>query len=315
MNLSGWLIVCLQTVLFVAMAPLFSGWIKWCKSILQNRRPAPLYQPYLDLRRLFSKRVVWAEHASILFRIAPYLILGATILAASITPFFSTDLPSARVMDAIALAGLFAFARFFLALAGMDIGTAFGGMGSSREMTVSAFAEPAMLMMLFTVSMVASSTNLSVVIHTIETQMVMTRPSLWFAAMGFLMVIVSECGRIPVDNPNTHLELTMIHEAMILEYSGRFLAQIELASQLKLLIYAVLAINIFNPWGLAHGYGLDRISIAFLIISGKLMVFGALLAILETVLAKMRLFNVPIFLMLAFTLSLGGMLSFIILEA
>ena len=315
MNLVGWLFVCLQTVLFIALAPLFSGWIKWMKCILQNRRPAPIYQPYRNLRRLFAKRVVWAETASILFRVAPYLILGATIMAAAITPFISTNLPSAEVMDAIALAGLFGFARFFLALAGMDVGTAFGGMGSSREMTVSAFAEPAMLMMLFTVAMVASSTNLSVVINVIEAQFVMTRPSLWFSAVGFLMVIVSECGRIPVDNPDTHLELTMIHEAMILEYNGRYLAQIELASQLKLLIYAVLAINIFNPWGIAHNDNPLLLLLALVLISGKLLVFGVLLAFFETVLAKMRLFSVPVFLMLAFTLSLGGMLSFIILEA
>lgn len=315
MNTSGWLMVFLQTLLFAASAPLFAGWIKWIKCRLQNRRPPPLVQPYRDLRRLFSKKVLWANNASLVFRMAPYLILGAILLAAVVTPLLSLNLPSAAITDAIALTGFFAFARFFLALAGMDVGTAFGGMGSSREMLVSAFAEPAMLMMVFTVAMVAGSTNLASVIGIIEGQGVMTRPSLWFAAAGFLMVIVAECGRIPVDNPATHLELTMIHEAMVLEYSGRNLGMIELAAQLKLLIYAVLAINIFNPWGIAHGTTLPALLLAAALLTVKLAVFGALLALFETVQAKLRLFAVPNFLMLAFTLALSGMLSFIILEA
>jgi len=311
----GWLVALLQVVLLVALAPLFGGWIKWLKCRLQNRQPPPLHQPYRDLRRLFSKKVLWAENASVLFRITPYLVLGAIILAGAVTPFISVELPTAAVTDAIALTGFFAFARVFLALAGMDIGTAFGGMGSSREMTISAFAEPAMLMMVFTISMVASSTNLVTVISTIEAQQVLTRPSLWFAALGFLMVIVAECGRIPVDNPATHLELTMIHEAMVLEYSGRYLAMLELAAQLKLLIYAVLAINIFNPWGIAHSIAPLALLQGLGWVGIKLALFGLLLALMETSLAKMRLFKVPVFLMLAFTLALGGMLSFVILEA
>lgn len=315
LNLNGWLMVLAQSALFVAAAPLFAGWIKWVKCRLQNRRPPPVYQPYRDLRRLFAKDVLWAENASVLFRMAPYLMLGAMISAAAVTPLLSLNLPSAAITDAIALTGFFAFSRFFLALAGMDIGTAFGGMGSSREMLVSAFAEPAMLMMVFTVAMVAGSTNLTVMIGTIETQMVLTRPSLWFAAIGFLMVIVAECGRVPVDNPATHLELTMIHEAMVLEYNGRYLGMIELASQLKLLIYAVLAINIFNPWGIAHDMEIAALARAAGLLAAKLAVFGALLALFETVQAKLRLFAVPTFLVLAFTLALSGMLSFIILEA
>ncbi len=310
-----WGLAILQTLLFVMAAPLFSAWIKRVKCWLQNRRPPPLLQPYRDLRRLFAKRIVLAESASIIFRMTPYVVLGAIIMAAAVTPFISIDLPTTAIADAIVLTGFFALARFFLALAGMDVGTAFGGMGSSREMTLSALAEPAMLMMVFTVSMVASSTNLATVITSIEHQMIMTRPSLWFAGLGFLLVILAETGRIPVDNPATHLELTMIHEAMILEYSGRHLAMLEWASQLKLLIYAVLAINIFNPWGIALTLSVTALVTAAALITLKLLVFGVLLAVTETILAKIRLFQVPVFLMLAFTLALGGMLSFIILEA
>ena len=310
-----WLLALLQTLLFVLAAPLFSAWIKRVKCWLQNRRPPPLLQPYRDLRKLFAKRVRLAENASVIFRMTPYVVLGAIIMAAAVTPFISVNLPTTAIADAIVLTGFFALARFFLALAGMDVGTAFGGMGSSREMTLSALAEPAMLMMVFTVSMVASSTNLATVMTSIEHQMIMTRPSLWFAGLGFLLVIMAETGRIPVDNPATHLELTMIHEAMILEYSGRHLAMLEWASQLKLLVYAVLAINIFNPWGIAHTDTLAALALAALLIGGKLMVFGTLVAVAETILAKIRLFQVPVYLMLAFTLALGGMLSFIILEA
>ena len=315
MTPTGWLMALLQTLLFVLAAPLFGAWIKRLKCWLQNRQPPPLLQPYRDLRRLFAKEVVLAENASVIFRMTPYVVFGALIMAAAVTPFLSLNLPTTAVADAIVLTGFFALARFFLALAGMDVGTAFGGMGASREMTLSALAEPAMLMMVFTVAMVASSTNLATVIGSIETQMIMTRPSLWFAGLGFLLVILAETGRIPVDNPSTHLELTMIHEAMILEYSGRHLAMLEWASQLKLLVYAVLAINIFNPWGIAHVDTVSALTVAALFMTGKLMIFGGVLAVTETLMAKIRLFQVPIFLALAFTLALGGMLSFIILEA
>lgn len=315
LSISGWLMAIAQTLLFVAVAPLFAGWIKQVKCWLENRQAPVLTQSYRDLTRLFSKRVILAENASIIFRITPYLVFGTTILAAAVTPFISVTLPTAAITDAIALTGFFAFARFFLVLAGMDIGTAFGGMGASREMTISVLAEPVMLMMVFTVSMVAASTNLTTVITFIEQQMVLTRPSLWFAAFGFLLVTLSETGRIPVDNPATHLELTMIHEAMILEYSGRLLAFLEWAAQLKLLIYAVLAINIFNPWGIAHSDTLGALLVASAALAMKLCVFGVLLAMVEAAMAKMRFFRVPVFLTLAFTLALGGMLSYVILEA
>ena len=310
----SWLLALLQTLAFVLLAPLFASWVKRVKCWLQNRRPPPLLQPYRDLRKLFGKQVLLSYNASPLFRIAPYIIAGATLLAAAVVPLLAVNLPTAAIADVIVLAGFFALARFFLALAGMDVGTAFGGMGASREMTLSALAEPAMLMAVFTLAMVAGSTNLSTVIGHILSDGLVLRPSLLFALLGLLLVAVAETGRIPVDNPATHLELTMIHEAMILEYSGRHLALMEWAAQLKLMIYGVLIANIFFPWGIATQPGAGALLLAVAAISLKLGILGAALAVGETVLAKMRLFRVPAFLVLALTLAVIGMLSHIILE-
>lgn len=312
--MSYWILALFQAILFVFLAPLFSAWVKRVKCWLQNRRPPSLLQPYRDLRRLFSKQVVLAHNASFIFRLSPYIIAAATLLAAVAIPLLAVNLPTAAIADVIVLAGFFALARFFLALAGMDIGTAFGGMGSSREMTISAMAEPAMLMAVFTLAMVASSTNLSTVIGVMLNQGMVLRPSLLFAFLSLVLVAVAETGRIPVDNPSTHLELTMIHEAMILEYSGRHLAMIEWAAQLKLMIYGVLIANIFFPWGIAEQLDAASLVLAFVAIGLKLMIIGVTLAFGETLMAKMRLFQVPAFLVLALTFSVIGLLSHIILE-
>jgi formate hydrogenlyase subunit 4 len=196
----------------------------------------------------------------------------------------------------------------------MDIGTAFGGMGSSREMTIASLAEPAFLMVVFTLAMTASSTNLSFAIDYILSQGLILRPSFIFALAGLLLVAVAETGRIPVDNPGTHLELTMVHEAMILEYSGRHLALIEWASMMKLMIYGVLIANIFFPWGIATDFSASALGIGVVAISLKLMTLAIVLAVSETVVAKMRLFRVPQYLNIAFLLALLGMLSHIVLE-
>jgi formate hydrogenlyase subunit 4 len=312
--MNGWLIALGDSLLFVLLAPLFSAWLKRVKCWLQNRRAPSLLQPYRDLRRLFSKQVVVAHNASAVFRMTPYIVMTATVLAVVVVPFLAVNLPTTAIADVIVLAGFFALARFFLALAGLDIGTAFGGMGSSREMTISALAEPAMLMAVFTMAMVASSTNLSTVINQLLAAGMVLRPSLLFAFLSLILVAIAETGRIPIDNPATHLELTMVHEAMILEYSGRHLALIEWAAQIKLMLYAVLIINIFFPWGIALDTGFVSLSIAFFSMLLKLMLLAIVLATGETVLAKMRLFRVPAFLMLALTLSVIGLLSHIILE-
>jgi formate hydrogenlyase subunit 4 len=311
----NWLIAILQTVLFITLAPLLAGWLKRCKCYLQNRKSPPLLQPYRDLLKLVNKQPVVSEQASWLFLKAPYIIFSATVLAATVVPLIAVDLPTSASADVIVMVGFFAFARFFLALAGLDIGTAFGGMGSSREMTISSLAEPAMLMAIFTLTMTASTTNLSAAIGQVLEQGLVLRPSFAFALFALILVAVAETGRIPIDNPTTHLELTMIHEAMILEYSGRHLALIELASFVKLMLYGVLIANIFFPWGIAQSFSLHDLGVGLLAIMGKLAVLSIILAISETLIAKMRLFRVQEYLGFAYLLGLLGMLSHIILEA
>lgn len=314
MTAGGWLVALMHIALFVAAAPLLAGWLKWVKCILQNRRPPALWQPYRDLRKLFRKEAVVAESASVLFRVAPYVVFAATLAAASLVPLISVFVPTAAVGDAIVLVGFLALARFFLALAGMDVGTAFGGMGASREMTLSALAEPAMLMAIFTLSLTAQSTNLSYAIDHVIAQGFVLRPSFLFALLGLMLVAVAETGRIPVDNPATHLELTMVHEAMILEYSGRHLALMEWAAQLKLMVFGALIVNLFFPWGMAQSLAPLALLTSLAALAAELALLGALLVVSETVLAKMRLFNVPQFLNLAFLLALLGLLSHVILE-
>jgi formate hydrogenlyase subunit 4 len=313
-NVMEWLFAFIQTAIFIIAAPLFASWIKRVKCRLQNRRPPSIWQPYLNLWRLFGKQVILSHNASPVFRFTPYLVIAATVLAAAVIPLISLNLPFYAVADVIVLIGFFALARFFLTLAGLDVGTAFGGMGSSREMMISSLAEPAMLLAVFTLAMVASSTNLSTVISHMLSSGVTLRPSLLFTFLSLLLVAVAETGRIPVDNPATHLELTMVHEAMILEYTGRHLALIEWAGMIKQMIYGVLIANLFFPWGIATDLSASSIVIAILAITGKLMLLGLALAISETVLAKMRVFRVPGFLMLALVLALVGLLSHIILE-
>ncbi|EXJ13515.1 respiratory chain complex I subunit 1 family protein [Imhoffiella purpurea] len=312
--MSAWLVALLQALLYPALAPLLVGWVRKVKARLQNRRGASVFQPYADLRKLLVKETRVAHTASELFRVAPYIVFVATWLAAATVPLVALDLPIAAVADIIVLVGLLALARFFLALAGMDAGTAFGGMGASREMLVSALAEPAMLMAVFTLAMTAHSTSLqSVMAHHLADGFLL-RPSYLFAFGALVLVALAECGRIPVDNPSTHLELTMVHEAMLLEYSGRHLALMEWAAQIKLLLYGVLIVNVFFPWGVGASFGALALGSGLAVVLLKLLVLGALLAAGETVLAKMRLFRVPGFLNLALLLALLGLLSHVILE-
>jgi len=309
----AWGTALLQALLYAALAPLLVGWIRKLKALLQNRRGASVLQPWRDLRKLLLKEARVAHTASPLFRAAPYIVFVTTWLAAATVPLVAVSLPTAAIADIIVLVGLLALARFFLALAGMDVGTAFGGMGASREMLVSALAEPAMLMAVFTLAMSAHSTNLASVID-YQLGAFALRPSFLFALGGLTLVALAETGRIPVDNPATHLELTMIHEAMLLEYSGRHLALMEWAAQIKLLLYGALIANIFFPWGIARSFAPTDLGIGLDAVVLKLLALGAALALGETVLAKMRLFRAPAFLNLALLLALLGLLSQVILE-
>lgn len=314
MTASNWILAAVQALLYLALAPLLAGWLRKLKAWLQNRRGAPVLQPYRDLFKLMHKEVRVAHTASPVFTSAPYIVFVATWLAAATLPLLAVELPTAAIADIIVLAGLLGLARFFLALAGMDVGTPFGGMGASREMMISALAEPAMLMAVFTLAMTAHSTNLASVIDFQLTTDFALRPSYLFALAALVLVALAECGRIPVDNPTTHLELTMVHEGMILEYSGRHLALMEWAAQIKLLLFGVLLANIFFPWGIAQSFAPAALAIGLGAIMLKLGVLGILLAVGETVLAKMRLFRAPAFLNLALLLGLLGLLSHVILE-
>lgn len=310
----SWGLALLQMLLYLALAPLLVGWIRKVKARLQNRRGAPIWQPYRDIIKLFGKEARMAHTASQLYRAAPYIVFISTWLAAGAVPLIVTGLPTSAIADVIVIAGLLGLARFFLALAGMDVGTAFGGIGASREMFVAALAEPAMLMAVFTLTMTAHSTNLSSVVDYQLLYGTELRPSYIFALAGLVLVAIAESGRIPVDNPATHLELTMVHEAMILEYSGRHLALMEWAGSLKLLLYCVLLSNVFFPWGVAQEATVASLAAGFAVVITKLLLLGVLLAVSESVLAKMRVFRVPAFLNLALLLALLGLLSHVILE-
>lgn len=296
-----------QMAMVLVLAPLLTGWIRLVKARLLGRRGPSLLQPYRDLARLLRKEVVLAHNASWLFRSVPYMMFTAIWLAAGLIPIFSTQLALAPTADLIALVALLGSARFFLALAGMDTGTSFGGIGSSREMMIAALAEPAMLMMVFSVAILVHTTSLSEIAEFVLEEGVGLRISLALALIALVMVAIAENARIPVDNPATHLELTMVHEAMVLEYSGRHLALIEAASMLKLLLYTALILCIFVPWGLATGDdGLTASLIGIVLFIAKVAVAGAALAIFETSIAKLRVFRLSEFLGGALLIGLLG---------
>lgn len=302
-----------QMAVVLLLAPLLTGFIRKMQSRLLRRRGASVFQPYRDLLRLMRKEVVLAENASWLFRVIPYIVFATTWVAAALVPTFATGLMFNWTADLIALIALLGSARFFLALAGMDIGTSFGGIGSSREVMIASLAEPAMLLVVFTLALIAGSTQLSTVAAFMASPEVGLRVSLVLAMFALVMVAVAENSRIPVDNPATHLELTMIHEAMVLEYSGRHLAMIEFASSLKLLLYASLIASLFAPWGLASsGAGLAAYAFGMMAYLAKLAVAGYLLALFETAVAKMRIFRVSEFLSAALMLGfLAALLLFV----
>jgi formate hydrogenlyase subunit 4 len=294
-----------QMLLVVLLAPLLTGWTRKVKARLTRRRGPPLLQPYRDLLRLLRKDVVLADNASWLFRVIPYVIFATTLVAAVLVPTFATGLPLGRAADLIVIIALLATARFALALAGMEVGTAFGGIGSSREVMIASLAEPAMIMVVFTLALIAGSTQLSTVAVFMGSGDVGLRVSLALALIALIMVALAENARIPVDNPATHLELTMVHEAMVLEYSGRHLALIDLAAALKLLLYVSLVACVFAPWGLASkDAGPAALAVSLAAYVAKLAVGGFLLALFETSIAKMRVFRVPEFLGAALMLGL-----------
>jgi formate hydrogenlyase subunit 4 len=297
----------------LALAPLLTGIVRKAKARLLRRVGPPLVQPYRDLWRLFQKEVVLAENASWLFRATPYLVFAITWVAASLVPTFAVGLQFNWTGDLIAIVALLGAARFFLALAGMDVGTSFGGIGSSREMMIASLAEPAMMMIVFSLALLAGSTQLSTMAQYMLSPNVGLRVTLGLSLISLMMVGIAENARIPVDNPATHLELTMVHEAMLLEYSGRHLALLELAAFLKLLFYLSLIACLFVPWGLAPTNGTwIALGVGLIAYIAKIVVGVCILALFETAIAKMRVFRVPTFLGAALMLGfLGALLLFV----
>jgi formate hydrogenlyase subunit 4 len=306
----------MQIIAAIAAAPLFLGWVNQCHAWLQNRRAPSLLQPYRNIRKLFHKDAVLAEHASALFRVAPYVVFSAMVLTAAIIPSMGTRLPLAIAADSIALVGLLATARMFLALAAMDVGTAFGTLGARREMMIGFLAEPALLMVIFVAALISQSTSLATITERLGGATLALYPSLAFTAVAFTLVLLAENARIPIDNPATHLELTMIHEAMLLEYSARHLALMEWAAALKLFNYACIGFALFLPWGVATQHqGPAELLVSVPILAVKLLAAGAGLSLIETVSAKLRVFRAPELLATAFLFAVLGLLVHLLLGA
>jgi formate hydrogenlyase subunit 4 len=294
-----------QALLILLLAPLVSGVIKKLKARLQMRRGASVWQPFYDLTKLFRKGMAISEQASWIFRVTPYVIFLTTLVVGLLVPTIAADVPLSLMGGVLAVIYLLALGRFFLALAGLDTGSAFGGMGSSREMTISALAEPAMMLSIFTVAIVAGSTNLGEMARVAASQPWRAlNPSQILACTAMFLVLLAETGRIPVDNPATHLELTMIHEAMILEYSGPYLALIEWAASMKQLVLMTLLINVFFPFGLSVDGTLASLAVALGWYLAKLLGLAVAVVLVETTNAKLRLFRVPDLLSTGFMLAL-----------
>jgi formate hydrogenlyase subunit 4 len=294
-----------QTSLALLLAPGLVGLIRWMKARLQNRRGAPFWQPYLELRKLFGKEVVVSSNASWLFHAAPFVIFGSLVATTALLPIVAAPLPFDTMGDLVVVVYLLLLGTFFLALAGLDPGSAFGGMGASREVTVAALAEPTVALAVFALALSAGSTNLGqIVVATLAAPASAMSPGHLLAFAALFIVTLAETGRLPVDNPATHLELTMIHEAMVLEYSGRYLALIEWAASLKLLIFFSLLGNLFVPWGVARALTPEALLLGLGAFVLKLLVLAATVALFETRIAKLRLFRVPELLSVSFVLAL-----------
>lgn len=306
-----------QTTVLLAVSPFLAGLIRKVKARLQLRRGASILQPYADLAKLFKKQPVISTTTSWIFTATPYIVFASTLTAGLLVPTFTSQTPMNFAGNIIALVYLLALGTFFLILAGLDAGSAFGGMGGSREAIVASLTEPAMILSIFAIGLTAGSTNLSTVVHkTAVLEGIMTDPSPHLMALAALFIVaLAETGRVPVDNPATHLELTMIHEAMVLEYSGRYLALLEWAAGLKLAVFLSLIANVFAPWGIATTVAPATIGIGLLVYILKIAVLAVLIGILECMFAKLRLFRVTDLLGVAFILALLGLLFFYILRS
>jgi formate hydrogenlyase subunit 4 len=299
-----------QTLLAVALAPVLVGFIRWLKARLQGRTGAPPWQPYFEIRKLFGKEAVVSHTASWIFQATPFVVFGTGVLVASLVPLVLAPSDPLVIGDLFAVVYLLLLGTFFLALAGLDTGSPFGGMGASREMTIVALTEPTVAISIVALALNAGSTGFSqIVTRTIADPVMALGPGHLLAFAALFIVTLAETGRLPVDNPSTHLELTMIHEAMVLEYSGPHLALLEWGAALKLLVFFALAANLFMPWGIAVELTPFALVIGLVCFVGKLAILGVAVAVLETRVAKLRLFRVPELLSASFVLALLAVTS------
>jgi formate hydrogenlyase subunit 4 len=297
--------VVLQIAFVVGMAPLLAGLIRRVRARLEGRAGPPVAQPWRDLRKLWRKERIAPEHTSWVFVVTPLVLVASCVVIAMIVPLVTVASPLDDVGDLFAVVSLLLLGTVFLALAGLDPGTAFGGMGASREMTVAALAEPTLLLAVTALAARAGSTNLAAIVNAAldHPGVVLSAQSL-LALLALGLVTLAECSRLPVDNPSTHLELTMIHEAMVLEYAGPDLALIELAAAMRLLLFGALIANLFAPWGIPSGTGFAEMLTGAIVLGAKLALLGTLLGTVEVFVAKLRLFRVPELLAVSFVLAL-----------
>ncbi|CAJ37477.1 respiratory chain complex I subunit 1 family protein [Methanocella arvoryzae] len=306
-------LIVLQSAFIVAISPLITGVIRKLKALMQSRKGASVFQPYFDLYKLFRKESVVSSNASWVFHLTPYVCMAAVLVAVLMVPVISTTSLS-FMGDLIVVVYMLTMMRFFMALSALDTGSAFGGMGSSREMTISAIAEPTMLLAIFTMALIAGTTSLGDISYQLSVNgLELIRPSLFLGFAALFIVTLAENARVPVDNPATHLELTMIHEGMILEYSGKQLALMELSSMVKLALFLTILANVFLPWGIATSLAPAGLAIGLVALLVKILIMAGAIAYIESCMAKLRLFRLPNLLTVSFTLALLAVMSYYIL--
>jgi formate hydrogenlyase subunit 4 len=300
----------LQFVIIIIFSPLIQGIIKKFKAGFQGRVGAGILQPYYDIIRLLKKEMVLSTVTSWIFKVTPYIVFISIIVAAMMVPVITTKSSFSIMGDVIALIYIFALGKFFMALAALDAGTAFGGEGSSREMIVSILVEPMIMLCVFTVAITANSTNIARIANP---QSFIFTPSHVLALLAFMIAIIADTGRIPVDNPDTHLELTMIHEGMLLEYSGKYLALMEWSHYMRQMLLFTLAIDMFFPVGIAHNIETSSLIVSPGVYSLKILFLAGIMAIVESTRAKMRFFQLPSLLGGSFVLAVLSLLTFIMI--
>ncbi|MFA5535930.1 MAG: NADH-quinone oxidoreductase subunit H [Bacillota bacterium] len=306
----------IQIAAIVLVAPLVNGLIRKVKAFTQKRTGPPVLQMYFDLYKLFKKEAVVSEVTSWVYKVAPYIVFATTLAAAMLVPVTTLLVPFGFPGDVIMLIYIFALGRFFLALAGLDAGSTFGGMGSSREGMISALMEPAILVSVFTVGLISKSTSVLQMMEGSKSMGIpLSHPVYLLVFLALLIIIIAETARIPVDDPSTHLELTMVHEAMVLEYSGRHLALMELGAAVKQLVLITFVVNVFLPHDqlLSMG-GPGVIAISLLIYLAKVILFSVIMALIEVNTVKFRFFSVPNLAALSFILAFLGFLNQFVLS-